>query len=95
MGTTSKTTYRIECRTNDNGCVNGFIRGMHTYGMNKKPKDLKDWCEAVEKSELPGGPNQLAALRRGYLLSIFSAQVIRQSDETVVDEYKAAPFRTF
>ena len=95
MGTTRRTTYRIECRTNDNAGVNSNIRGVHVYGMDKKPTSLREWCETQEKSELKGGVNHHAALGRGYLLAIHSAKVIRQKDETVVAEYKAAPFRAF
>lgn len=93
MGTTRRCTYRIECRTNDNAGVNSHVRGLHVYGANKKPKDLKEWCETIEKSELKDGVNHHAALHRGFLLAISSAKVIRQSDEKVVLEYAAPAFR--
>lgn len=95
MGTVSRTTYRIECRTNDNAGVNSMVRGLHVYGMNKKPKDLGKWCEDIEKSERKGGVNHHAALGRGFLLSIHSAKLIRQSDGEILSNYKAAPFRAF
>lgn len=95
MGTTRRFKYRIECRTNDNACVNSNIRGVHVYGIDKKPVDLQKWCEELEKSEDDGGTNRHVSLSRGWLLAIHSAKVICQSDETIVEEYKAAPFRAF
>ena len=93
MGTTRKFKYRIECRTNDTCGVNSNARGLHVYGADKLPKNLQEWCETVEKSELKGGVNEHAAHIRGYLLAIHSAKVIRQSDEKIMLDYKAAPFR--
>ena len=87
MGTTRRTTYRIECRTNDKCSM--------VIGVNKKPKDLGKWCEDQEASERQGKPNEHCAIARGFLLSIHSARLIRQSDGETVADYKAAPFRAF
>lgn len=88
MGTTRKTTYRIECRTNDKN-------SQMVIGVDKKPKDLQKWCEDQEASERQGQPNARCAEVRGFLLAIHSARLIRQSDGEIVAWYKAAPFRAF
>jgi hypothetical protein len=88
MGTTRRTTYRIECRTNDRN-------GQMVVGVDKKPKDMGKWCEDQEASERQGKPNEHCAIARGFLLAIHSARLIRQSDGEIVAWYKAAPFRAF
>lgn len=95
MGTTRRTTYRIECRTNDTAAVNSTMRGMMVIGVDKKPKDLQKWCEDQEASERQGKPNEHCAIARGFLLAIHSAKLIRQSDGEILADYKAAPFRAF
>lgn len=94
MGTTRRTTYRIECKTNDCAIPSRYF-GTMVIGVDKKPKDLRKWCEDQEKSELPGKPNEQCAKVRGWLLSIHEAKLIRQSDGEILDNYKAAPFRAF
>lgn len=92
MGTTRRTVYRIECQTNDCAIPSRY-KGTMVVGIDKKPKDLRKWCEAMERSELPGQPNERAAQVRGWLLAIHSAKLIRQSTEEIIANYKAAPFR--
>jgi len=94
MGTTRRTTYRIECRTND-CAIPARYSGTMIVGLDKKPKDLRKWCEAQEDSERAGKPNERAAQVRGWLLAIHSAKLIRQSDGEILADYKAAPFRAF
>jgi hypothetical protein len=89
MGTTSRFKYRIECKTNDRK-VN---QDCYTFGTDKQPKSLQEWCESQEKSEMKGGANEHCAVHRGFLLAIHSAKLIRQSDEKVMADYKAAMFR--
>ena len=93
MGTSRRFKYRIECKTNDTAAVNSNIRGTMVIGVDKKPKSLQEWCEAQERSELKGGVNAHVAVARGFLLAIHSAKLIRQSDEKVLLDYKAAAFR--
>jgi len=81
-----KTKYRIKLLTNDN-------KALYNFGIKQKPKSLKDFCEHMEKSELPGGCNAHLAEDRGFLLSISGAKLVRQSDGVVVDEYSAPMFR--
>jgi hypothetical protein len=91
MGTTRRFKYRIECNTNDRK----VHQDCYTFGTNKIPKTLQEWCESQEKSEMKDGVNEHCAIARGFLLAIHSARLIRQSDGEIVAWYKAAPFRAF
>ena len=87
MGTTRRTKYRIIAITNEGR------GGFQTLAGVDKIVDLKKWCERLEQSELPGGVNEISSRARGFLLSISTARLIRQSDAKQMREYRAAPFR--
>jgi hypothetical protein len=90
MGSTRRYKYRIEIRKSNE--KPNFK--MTPWGADKLV-NLKDFCENYEKSEQIGGPNAHISKDRGWLLSISEAVMIRQSDNKVVEHYKAPMFRLF